>query len=399
MFDHADLSQRSVAGGDRLRIAVYMQDLAGGGSERVNVTLAREWQQLGHEVTLLLHEKAGDLVDLLPPDLKVVSFETSRVLADIPKLVRYLRVHKPDVLIASLEHNNVAAMVAKAIAVSRTRVIICQHNPFSTEAAGVRRGFTYRLMPSLYRLLGPLASGVVAVSQGVALDVAAVTGIPLKRITPIYNPVVTRDFDALADEPVEHPWMRDGEPRFFVSAGRLVAQKNHQMLVRAFAAHVHRGADSRLVILGSGPERERLMALAVELGVGDRFGLPGFIDNPLPFIRRAAAFVLTSRYEGFGNVLVEAMGVGTPVISVDCPHGPAEILDGGQYGLLTPVDDIDALSRALDIDTKRRWPAEVLRCRAAAFRAQTIADAYLALMAPSAGLCPESFAHAEGATA
>lgn len=369
----------------RLRIAVYMQDLAGGGSERVNLTLAREWQAKGHDVTLLLHSMAGELIPILPAGVRVVSFETRRVLADVPRLARFLRHEKPDVLVASLEHNNIAALLAKALSFSRTRVLICQHNPFSTAAAGVPRGLSYRAMPYLYWMCAPLACKLIAVSRGVADDTRAVTRMPGKKIVSIYNPVLTPEFDQLAEGACTHPWLQPGQPPVFVGAGRLHPQKHHAFLVRAIAAHARRGGNGRLMVLGEGAEREELQGLANQLGVADRVSFPGFVKNPLPYIRRAKAFVLGSRYEGLGNVLVEAMGVGTPVISTDCTYGPSEILEDGRHGVLVPVDDPEAMAVAMANDLRARWPAEALMLRAASFRSSVIADQYLALMVGAGG--------------
>jgi glycosyltransferase involved in cell wall biosynthesis len=134
------------------------------------------------------------------------------------------------------------------------------------------------------------------------------------------------------------------------------------------------------MILGNGPLKAELEAFARELGIADQVALPGFVHNPLPYMRRAAAFVLTSDYEGFGNTIVEALGCGTPVVSVDCPFGPTEILEGGRYGRLVPRHDVEALAHALSPDLREYWPPEMLIGRARAFSSSASAAAYLALM-------------------
>jgi glycosyltransferase involved in cell wall biosynthesis len=163
----------------------------------------------------------------------------------------------------------------------------------------------------------------------------------------------------------------------FVTAGRLVEMKDQRTMLRAFALHVQ-AHPARLIILGTGPMLDELQALTASLGIADHVDFAGFVRNPLPYMRAADAFVLSSRSEGFGNVLVEAMGCGTPVISTDCPYGPADILARGRYGILVPPQDAEALAPAFGriVHEADRWPKDVLRARAAAFSYQACADAY-----------------------
>ena len=360
-----------------LKLAIYMHDLAGGGVERMKMDLIRNFQRGGAEVTLLLHSGAGDLQQLLPDGLDIVAFNTRRTFADLAPLVRYLRRERPDVLLSSLGHNNVIALLAKAASWSRTKVVICQHNALSSEAMAAG-GWTYRIIPWLYRALAPLAGGLVTVSGGVADDLARVCGIARDRITVVYNPVIGEDFGRKLRGRVDHPWFSDGGPLPFVSAGRLVEQKDHETLLRAFALYLKR-APGRLVILGTGPRRAALETLAAELGISEQVWFAGFQENPIPYVREAAAFVLSSRYEGFGNVIVEALGCGTPVISTDCPFGPGEILEAGRYGRLVPPGDAEALAAALDPALTKIWPPDMLRARAAEYSGERSADAYRAL--------------------
>ncbi len=374
----ASLSRCSDTGrgtGLPLHMACYMHSLAGGGVERMRLHLLARLRELGLRTTLLLHADEGELRAELPPGLDVRAFGTGRTLADVGPLARFLRDERPDVLLASLGHNNIAAILAKMLARSACNLIVCQHNALSVE---MHSNAGYRALPLLYRLLTPVANHVVAVSSGVADDMANRAGIARSRIEVIHNPVITPDFARRADEPVDDPWFAEGALPVYVSVGRLVAQKDHTTLLRAFAAH-RRQHPSRLMILGEGPLREALGSLASDLGVAGHVRFAGFQRNPLPWMRRACAVVLSSAYEGLGNVLIEAMACGTPVVSTDCPYGPSEILGGGRFGRLVPTRDHIALASALDPCLREVFPSGVLRARAGEFTVERAAERYLAL--------------------
>ena len=362
-----------------LSVALYMHDLSGGGVERQSLILANELRAQGVDVTLVLHQVRGPLLANLPPDMHVVDLKSQRTLQDIPRLAAFLRRARPDILLANLDHNNIAALLAKALAMSRTRVIICQHNPISP-AFTVFESWTYKFIPLAYRLLSVLASRAVAVSTGVAAELRELAGIPSRKVFTIHNPVVGPDFQERSQRHVEHPWFDQPDHPVFITAGRMVPQKDHETLIRGFALHRQR-CDSRLIILGAGPLQDELEALCRELGVTDAVGFLGYQPDALPFFRRADAFVLSSQCEGFGNVLVEAMACGTPIIAADCYHGPAEILGDGRYGLLVPTRDPAALALAMDqIPTLRtRFPSETLRARADEFSYAVCAARYRAL--------------------
>ena len=375
------LAPRSGAGAGvpPLRLACYLPDLSGGGVERMRLHLLEALRDRGVETTLLLTRGGGSLDGTVPPGIRVVSFGNRRTAADLPRLAWWLRRHKPDVLLSSMGHNNVVASLGKLLAGSRAKLVVCQHNALSHEA---RSGGSYRVLPALLRALSPAASGIVAVSEGVADDMAACTGIRRDRITVIPNPVVTPSLAVRVAAPLDHPWFAPGAPPVFVTAGRLVPQKDHATLLRAFALHRQAHA-ARLLILGEGPLRAELEVEAGRLGIAADVGFEGFVANPLPYVARAAAFVLSSRHEGFGNVLVEALACGTPVISADCPHGPAEILRNGDCGVLVPPGDPVALAGALDADLRTRFPPAQSRRRAAEFSVERAAASYLAVVGVS----------------
>jgi glycosyltransferase involved in cell wall biosynthesis len=355
-----------------MKIAIYNHDLGGGGAERVILALLDPLRRLGATITLLLHRHHGALAAMVADDVRVIAFNSRRTANDLLPIARYLRQERPDALLANLHHNNVIAMMAKAISMSKTRVYICQHSILSQEVAQSQ----YRIIPKLYHYMEPLAAGIVAVSDGTADDFATMCRIRRNRVTTIYNPVITSDFSTKMQQSIDHPWL-DCKP-LFVAAGRLAPEKDYPTLLHAFARLHH---SARLLILGDGPEKPKLESLVRELAIADRVCFVGFVANPLPYMRSATTFVLCSVYEGFGNAIVEALGCGTPVISTDCP-GPAEILAGGRYGTLVPIGDrralADAMAASHPVSSAKR---SALQNRAATYNVDRAAQAYYRLLA------------------
>lgn len=201
-------------------------------------------------------------------------------------------------------------------------------------------------MPLLMRLFYPWADGVIAISQGVREDLLKIVRMPEEKVKVVYNPSITPEIFAKADEPLGHPWFGPGEPPVIPGVGRLTAQKDFPTLIRAFAM-VPNKRSARLMILGEVENRHELDRLVGEMGLETDVEISGFLNNPYKYIKRAAVFVLSSRFEGLSNVLIEAMSLGTPVISTDCTSGPGEILEYGRRGLLVPVSDIEAMAKAI----------------------------------------------------
>jgi glycosyltransferase involved in cell wall biosynthesis len=258
--------------------------------------------------------------------------------------VRYLRHERPAALLSIL-YANIIAVWARRLAGTPQRVILGEHNTLSSVANG-ERDLRWHLFPSLARWFYPWADGIVAVSEGVANDLAQLINIPLEHIQVIYNPIVTPDLFEKSTAFIEHPWFKSGEPPVLLAAGRLTVQKAFDVLIRAFA-QVRKNHRVRLLILGEGEERLALEALIREYELGQDISMPGFVPNPYPYMAHAAAFVLSSRWEGLPTVIVEALSLGTPIISTDCPSGPREVLADGKYGKLVPVDDHHALAAAI----------------------------------------------------
>jgi len=226
----------------------------------------------------------------------------------------------------------------------------------------------------------------VAVSDGVAEDMCRVSGLARKRVKTIYNPIDFKSLAAMAKEPLDDPWFAPGEPPVILAIGRMETQKNFTNLLRAFA-ELRRKLPARLLILGEGSERERLTALVAELGLGGDILMPGFVANPAAYMAKSAVFAMSSSWEGMPVALIEALTLGVPVVSTDCPSGPAEILADGAYGDLVPMNDSAALAEAIErvlSGSKKAAPAEWL----AQFDSNTITERYLELMSRANYLLP-----------
>jgi len=362
-----------------MSVAIYLHDLRGGGVERQSLIIAEELRRHGVDVTLVVHQLRGQLLDQVPPSLRIVDLASPRTLNDVPRLVRFLRTEQPDILLANVDLNNIAALLAKAIGLSRTRIVICQHNPI-TAGITAQDNWMYRYVGLAYRLLRPLIDHAIGVSAGVADELVALGAVSQDRVVTINNPVVGPDFQTRCDESVEHPWFDQPGYPVFVTAGRLVPEKDHETMLRALAIH-RRTCDSRLIVFGTGIMMPRLKALVTELGLAEAVDFQGFHSNVLPYFRRADAFLLSSSSEGFGNVIVEALGCGTPVISTRCEHGPAEILDNGRFGVLVEPQNPDAMAAAMNevATLRKRFPIELMRHRALDYSYAACASRYMAL--------------------
>ena len=324
------------------RIALFLRYLGGGGAERVMLNLACGLFQYGVKVDLVLGKAWGPHLEKIPPEVQLIDLGASGLLSTTLALTQYLRREQPLVLLSGLHYTNEIAIWAKHLAGVSTRVIVSEHNTFSHAIKHTSKTKRH-LLPFFIKHFYPWADSIVAVSQGVASDLAHSTGLPIDNIQVIYNPVITPELLEKAKKPLAHPWFAPGEPPVILGVGKLEAQKDFSNLIRAFA-QVRKVCPARLMVLGWGSEQPKLEELVQKLGLEKDVDLLGFVDNPYAYMARAPMFVLSSAWEGLPTVLVEAMAVGTPVVSTDCKSGPAEILDGGQYGILTPVSDSQALA-------------------------------------------------------
>jgi glycosyltransferase involved in cell wall biosynthesis len=359
-------------------IVIFASFSGSGGVERMLVNLMRGFVDCGREVDLLLVRAEGPHLASLPDAVHQIRLGTDHTFLAIPALAGYLRKKRPQALLAAKDRAGRAAILARRLAGTDTRVLLRLGTNLSTAMEGrspVQRRFRYWPIRRLY----PKIERIVAVSRGVAEDTAAIARLPPESIEVIRNPVITPELDRLAADPCRHPWFQPGEPPVILGAGRLQRQKDFPTLIRAFAS-VRQEVDCRLVIIGEGREREALEAMIAELGIGADIDLPGFQTNPYPFLASADLFVLSSAWEGSPNVLTEAMALGTPVVSTDCPSGPFELLDGGRVGPLVPVGNDQRLARAMHHTLEHPTPPQELKDAVAEYNQAESARRYLQVL-------------------
>lgn len=351
-------------------IALFARWLSGGGAERVMSNLANGFAQRGLRVDLIIIQSREEVAESFHPNVRIIDLNIQsnsglkfvpsslQSIQALPKLVGYLREHHPPVLISATHFINEIALLAKKFALVSTRVIVTEHSFLSQETKFVEQ-LSSRMVPFTVKALYSLADEIVAVSHGVAQDLANYMLLQRKPIQVIYNSVVTPELYELAQDEINHPWFREKDQPIVIGSGRFVKQKDFFSLLKAFSL-LREKRSARLVLLGDGRERKDLEELAIALDIRDDLWMPGFVNNPYAFVAKADLFVLSSAWEGLPTALIEALALKTPILSTDCPSGPSEILLNGQYGSLVPVGDFKAMGAAMEIalDSDRRVAPE-----------------------------------------
>ena len=363
-----------------LRVGILLYSLSGGGIPRSMLNLASGLISSGYQVDVIVPVARGHYSDQVPDEAFVVELGTAAFLPGLWALQRYLRLRQPTAVVSAIPYLNLRLLLARKLSGVQCRVLLTERTMLSNDR--YEKSIRNRILPWLQRRFYPHAQAIVAVSKGTADDLARFSGIPRHKIIVVHNPVVTDRLYALADAaPPSSDRMPDKSFPLIVAVGRLTAAKDFHVLISAFAK-VRTARPSRLVILGEGPERAALEQLVKDFGLDTDVRLPGFSQNPYAVLRRADVFVQTSRWEGFGNALVEAMACGCPVVSTDCPSGPREILEDGKFGRLVPVGDVDQIALAI-LETLNE-PKNVKRSesRARDFHVDVITPQYRRLIDP-----------------
>ncbi len=330
---------------DHLRgpIALFIPNLMGGGAERITINLARSFADRGLEVDLVLADHSGELKDHVAPSVRVVDLAQTRTVTALPHLARYLRRRRPVALLSALGHANLAALWAAKLASFRKPVVVVEHAQLQIGHSLSKSAWFARAVGLTYGQ----AHGVVAVSHGTKRSLLEYAGLRDDQVVVIYNPVLANDFHSAHAFSITRPEPL-GRPgtKVLLGIGRLSAEKNFSLLIRAFKS-VREREPSRLVILGEGAERESLQELVSDLELTGDVLMPGFVQDPNAYLEHSDVFVMSSNYEALPTAMIEALSIGIPIVSTDCPTGPREVLKGGEYGDLIPLGDVSALADAM----------------------------------------------------
>lgn len=358
---------------NRERIALYVPSYEAGGVERTMVNLAIGLAALDRPVDLLVRFDATQYLDALPLSVRVLHTGTEK---EAPaKMAQYLRAERPMIAMAAKSEDAPGLLQARTEARVDVPLLFCvttHQSSVLNRRLPPRRWVERWRLARLYRR----ADAIAAVSQGVADDLAQIAGLPAGAIHVLPNPVLGQHIEELARQPITHEWfIRKDEP-VLLSVGRFTRQKDYPTLVHAFA-RLAKKRPCRLVMFGEGRQQRRVRAVIEGYGLQARVDMPGFVANPFPYFARADLFVLSSRWEGLPTVLIEALALGCPVVSTDCPSGPREILRNGRYGALVPPGDVPALAGAMEQVLHDRPSAEFLREAVTPFRIENSVRRYL----------------------
>ena len=366
------------------RVAFFIPALRVGGAQRVTVNIANGLAARGYPVDLVLAYREGPVLSDVSDDVRVIDLETPEVpligvLASVPRLRSYFRSNRPAVCFSAMTFANVAAILAAELSDVETTLVATEHDTFGM-VPGRKEWVTSQLARHLYRF----ADRVAAVSEGVADSVRRETSVDDDDVAVLYNPIELDEIRTTAADPVAEesvrPWLESDRFETLFTVGRIESQKDIPTLLRAFRRVREQRPNARLVVAGTGSRRDRLVSMAEDLGLGDVVAFPGYVENAYAYMSRADLFVLSSRHEGLPTVLLEALACGCPIVSTDCPSGPREILEGGRYGPLVPVEDPAALAEAILGALDDPVDREALLRRSEDFSMEAAVDGYAAFI-------------------
>lgn len=353
----------------------FIPRLSDGGAQKVIVNLANELIRLiDSPVHIVVLEAQGAFISEVRPEIKIIELGRSRALSSIISLAHYLKSEEPQFLCSSLNYANICASIAWRLACRPCKLVlredsICRSFESFT-AFHVRQLFLRILMRQCYGQ----ADRIVAISKAVADSLLRQNICRSSQIATIGNPIVINS--RALSEPLPVSAVASWGPDYICAMGRLENIKGFDILIKAFGRLKCKGVN--LVLLGEGSQRAYLEGLVEDLQLKSRVFLPGFIAYSRLVVRDSRLFVLSSRFEGFGNVLVEALSTGVPIVSTDCPGGPREILNDGRLGHLVPPENVDALATAIDSALISPLASKEVRInRALEFDSKIIAQKYL----------------------
>ena len=346
-----------------------------GGIGRSVANLSNALNRLGYRVDILVDRPHFPYSNDVADGVEIRHLKTSHRIGGIPHLLTYLKEREPAVTLTPFVQLTLLTMRTRGLFKLPFKIFTNIHSTYSVDFEALDHRKRERHIHTMKKYY-PECDGLIAVSEGVGDDFSRLTGIERESIRTICNPIVTDDLIRKSMEKPNHPWYAPGQPPVLIGFGRMVANKNFHILINAFN-YVRTEKECRLVLLGDGPARQNLEILSRKSPYSRDIIFLGHQSNPFPYLRYSSLFVLPSKYEGLPSTLIESLAVGTPVVSTDCPHGPREILEGGRFGELVPVNDPAAMSKAIIRSIENPLDGSTLKTAAERFRDTRIARSYL----------------------
>lgn len=327
------------------KITLFAPNLEGGGAERIISILAIYFSEKGLPVDLILAKASGPYLKNIPPTVNIIDFKCKKVILSLPKLIKYLRTEKTEILFSSQMHSSSIALWAVKISGVNTKVVIRQ--PTMLRPAFEKKSFRNKITEKILLWSAKKWAYKIIVTSKVMFDeFIKITKISSDKLSIIYNPLPIETIQERSKELLQHPWFQEGNPSVILAVGRLVHVKNFETLIKSFSI-VKKKIDTRLVILGEGPLRQNLEQLIENLDIKPYVEMPGFVENPFQYMKCSKVFVMSSLWEGFPNGMIEAMACGTAIIATDCEGGASEILEYGKLGQLVPVQNHIKMAEAI----------------------------------------------------
>lgn len=326
-------------------IALFIPTLYGGGAEKAFVSLGIALSNRGYNIDFLVRNNQNPIKKEFSKKIQIVDFNKKRMARTIIPLMVYLISTKPYALISALYLPNAIAIMASKFTGSKTKIITTIHSMDSLKDYS-KKSLANHVEKKVVLHFTNQAKCIVAVSKGAAEYSSRLFKIPIKNYYIIYNPLEIEEVTIKSNQIAEDEYFQNDKFPIIISIGRLNPVKDYETLLEAFQI-VRSKIPAKMLILGEGTLRGKLEQNIAKYKLGKDVLLPGYINNPYPYLKQADVFVSSSLHESFGLVLIEAMAVGCPIVSTDCPGGVKEVLGDGKYGKLVPVGDPEAMANAI----------------------------------------------------
>lgn len=323
-------------------IVFFLPDLRGGGAERVMLNLLESFVKEDQHVVLLLGKKKGDLINQIPENVKVYELNSGSALRSVIPFIQFCNEHKPDKVFASLG-SSLATALAKPFVSKNIQIINRLGNTIGAEKKLIKSKIKKKLYIGANQIIAKFSDKLIFQCHYMADDFIKETGVKPKSFKVIYNPVNTVKVQELSSDSI----LKDFD---FIAVGRLSPQKDYATLVKAFK--ILKDANEKvpvLNILGEGELRGILEKEILNAGLESNIRISGFVKNPYSLMKQADAIISSSLFEGFSNVIVEGLCLGTPVIASDCPGANNEVITESINGFLFETGNAESLAKVIKI--------------------------------------------------